>query len=117
MNEFLAVDVATPELKALYLSCFDEDEKAADIIFSQILSKAKAYLARVDGETAAAVYLLPCSLSNGGDTVQAHYLMGAGTREISGQRVDERVDKICAQGCCKPWRFIFRARACKSHAL
>lgn len=81
MNEFLAVDVATPELKALYLSCFDEDEKAADIIFSQILSKAKAYLARVDGETAAAVYLLPCSLSNGGDTVQAHYLMGAGTRE------------------------------------
>lgn len=81
MNEFLTTDSRRPELKDLYLSCFDEDEQAADIIFSHILSTAFAYSARVDGELAAALYLLPCSLSDGGKTVKAHYLMGAGTLE------------------------------------
>lgn len=79
MNEFLAVDSRLPELKALYLSCFEEDKRAADIIFQNILSSSYSYCARVDGELAAALYLLPCSLSDGGKNLKAHYLMGAST--------------------------------------
>lgn len=68
------------ELKALYLECFDEDKAAADYMFQNMLTPKNAYAVRCDGEIASALYLLPCNILIDGESVKAHYLMGAATR-------------------------------------
>ena len=63
-------------LKALWLSSFEEDEKAADLFFERIMSFTHAYKAEENGELIAAVYLVDCTINGG----RAHYLCGAATR-------------------------------------
>lgn len=69
-----------PVLKSLYLSCFDEDKSAADVMFNSVLDVRYAYAARLNGKIIAALYLLPCEIALENGTAQAHYLMGAGTK-------------------------------------
>lgn len=70
-----------PELKSLYLSCFDEMPEAAEYMFSVMLSHENAYAAKSDSEIVSALYLLPCMVSVGDTQVKSHYLMGASTKE------------------------------------
>ena len=51
------------DLKALWLSSFEEDEKAADLFFERIMSFAHAYKAEENGELIAAVYLVDCTIN------------------------------------------------------
>ncbi len=69
-----------PKLKSVYLECFDEDIKAADFMFENMLLPKYAYAARLNGAVVAALYLLPCEIAlENGKTARSHYLMGAGT--------------------------------------
>lgn len=70
-----------PQLKELYLSCFDESEAAADYMFENMLTANTAYAAKVEQEIAAALYLLPCGILYDDKTARASYLMGAGTKK------------------------------------
>ncbi len=65
-----------PALKALWLTCFEEDERAAELFFERTMSFTHAYKATENGEFIAAVYLVGCTLNGR----QAHYLCGAATR-------------------------------------
>ena len=65
-----------PALKALWLTCFEEDERAAELFFERTMSFTHAYKATENGELIAAVYLVGCTLNGR----QAHYLCGAATR-------------------------------------
>ncbi len=79
---FRPTEADMAELKSLYLECFDEDVKAAEYIFKNMLKPEYAFAARCGGEISSALYLLPCGLALGdGKTARAHYLMGAGTRK------------------------------------
>lgn len=68
-----AMDRDIPELKNLWLSCFEEREDAAALFFQQ--NSYHAYVCEADGRLAAALYLIDCTLN--GD--RAHYLCGAAT--------------------------------------
>ena len=63
------------DLKALWLGCFDEDEKAADLFFDRIMSFTYAFKATENGALIAAVYLVDCTING----KRAHYLCGAAT--------------------------------------
>lgn len=69
-----------PQLKELYLSCFNESEDAAEYMFENMLTANNAYAVKVEQEIAAALYLLPCGVFCGSRTAKASYLMGAGTK-------------------------------------
>lgn len=60
-------------LKKLWLSCFDEDETAVDLIFDSNLFNG--YCAVVDGKIVSALYLVKGTLNG----EKSHYLCGAST--------------------------------------
>ena len=64
-----------PQLKAIWLSCFEEEEQAVELFFKRNLSFTHGYAAEQNGALIAAVYLVDCTLCG----EQAHYLCGAAT--------------------------------------
>ena len=76
MSVFRAcIDRDLPALKAIWLSCFDELEEAADLFFQQNRSTCHAYACEEDGRLVCALYLIDGTLGG----VKAHYLCGAAT--------------------------------------
>lgn len=65
----------TEQLKSLWLKCFCEEQRAAELIFSKYLDVFEPYAVKSDGKTAAALYLVSGSLNG----EEAHYLCGAAT--------------------------------------
>lgn len=63
------------ELKALWLSCFDDSPEAADLFFERNKNTYHAYAATENGKIVSALYLIDCTLGG----AQAHYLCGAAT--------------------------------------
>ena len=64
-----------PALKTIWLSCFDEREDAAELFLQRNLATCHAYACESDGDLAAALYLIGCTLNG----ERAHYLCGAAT--------------------------------------
>ena len=76
MNVYRACTIDDlPTLKAIWLSCFDEREDAAELFLRRNLLTCHAYACEADGDLVAALYLIDCVL--GGE--RAHYLCGAAT--------------------------------------
>lgn len=70
-----ATDRDIPELKKLWLRCFEDTEQAAGLFFERNKDIRNSYLAEQNGKITAAVYLISCTLNG----KNAHYLCGAGT--------------------------------------
>ena len=49
------------ELKALWLSCFDDSPEAADLFFERNKNTYHAYAATENGKIVSALYLIDCS--------------------------------------------------------
>lgn len=64
-----------PDLKRLWLSCFEEREDAAALFFQDVFPTCHAYACEADGRPVSALYLIDCF--SGGE--RAHYLCGAAT--------------------------------------
>ncbi|MBQ6387414.1 MAG: GNAT family N-acetyltransferase [Ruminococcus sp.] len=76
MVTFLKADSADfVALRQLWLTCFAEDERAADLFFENINDTVHPYKATEGEQLIAAVYLADCSLNDR----QTHYLCGAAT--------------------------------------
>ena len=63
------------ELKNLWMSCFDDSEKATELFFERNKDTYHAYAAILDGKIVSALYLIDCRLGE----ENAHYLCGAAT--------------------------------------
>lgn len=64
-----------PQLKKIWLSCFEEKEEAAELFFQRNKESFHAYACEEEGRLICALYLIDCTLN--GDS--AHYLCGAAT--------------------------------------
>ena len=64
-----------PQLKGVWLSCFEEREDAAELFFEENASTFHAYACEEDGKIVSALYLIDCTLNS----APAHYLCGAAT--------------------------------------
>lgn len=71
----ICTDRDIPALKAIWLSCFEEREDAAELFFKRNKSAFHAYACEKDGRIVSALYLIDCSLNS----ESAHYLCGAAT--------------------------------------
>ena len=76
MNVYRAcTDRDLPALQAIWLTCFDEREDAAELFLRRNLLTCHAYGCETDSDLVAAVYLIDCTLGG----AKAHYLCGAAT--------------------------------------
>ncbi|MBQ3417966.1 MAG: GNAT family N-acetyltransferase [Ruminococcus sp.] len=64
-----------PQLKKIWLSCFEEKEEAAELFFERNKGSFHAYVCEEDGGLVSALYLIDCILNG----EKAHYLCGAAT--------------------------------------
>lgn len=63
------------ELKHLWKSCFDENEKAIDLFFEKAMKFTDVYCAKLNGKIVSAIYLIKASLND----KKAHYIFAVAT--------------------------------------
>ena len=88
------------ELKNLWMSCFDDSEKATELFFERNKNTYHAYAAILDGKIVSALYLIDCRLGE----ENAHYLCGAATlpeyrkRGIMGELIEYSLNDAKSRG-------------------